>query len=124
MKKLAVLLLVIFGLAAPSFSAVRHKKNADSHKISVKPGHTFTISLKSNPSTGYMWQIQNPIDKARLVILNKTFAPGNKKLVGNPGKEIWKFKALKKGTIFIEFAYKRSWENQIAHKETYAVNIK
>jgi len=123
MKKIMLLLILIFALASPSFSA-KHKKNIDSHKLRVKPGQTFNISLKSNPSTGYMWQIQNPIDKTKLVIINKIFSPGKKNLAGSPGKEVWKFKALKKGTIFIEFAYKRSWENQIAKRETYAVAIK
>ena len=124
MKKIIILALVILGIAVYQGFAAKTVKTLDPHRIKVKPGHSFKIKLQSNPTTGYMWQIQNPIDKTRLVILNKTFTPKNRKLAGSPGSEVWQFKALKKGTIYIEFAYKRSWENEVIKRETYAVVIK
>jgi len=124
MKRLAVLCILACSLIMPSVTAARVRRSYDSHRIKVRPGHTFSISLKSNPSTGYMWQIQNPIDKTLLIIVNKTFAPQKRKLAGSPGKEVWRFKALKKGTIFIEFAYKRSWEKEIVKRTTYSIVIR
>ena len=124
MKRAIILGLIILGIAFSPISAAKSKKSIDSHRIKVRPGHSFKITLPSNPTTGYMWQIQNPIDKKRLIIVNKTFAPKNKKLAGSPGNEVWQFKALKKGTIYIELAYKRSWENEVVKRETYAVVIK
>ena len=123
-KRVIILGLVIVGLTISQGFAAKTKRSVDPHRIKVRPGQTFKIDLQSNPTTGYMWQIRNPIDKTRLVIVNKTFAPKSKKLVGSPGHEVWQFKALKKGTIYIEFAYKRSWENEVVKRETYAVVIK
>src|SRR5271157_988927 len=113
MRRAIILSLIILGISCSIVSAAKIKKTADSHRIKSRPGQTFKITLPSNPTTGYMWQIQNPIDKKRLVIVNRTFAPKNKKLAGSPGRDVWHFKALKKGTMYIEFAYKRSWEKEI-----------
>lgn len=124
MKRLVIAAVIIAGFLLPGAYAAKSKKAADGHRIAVKPGQSFSIRLNSNPTTGYGWQIQNPIDKSLLVIVNKTFTPKSKKLVGSPGKETWQFKALGKGTVFITFAYKRSWESDIAKKESYTVVIK
>ncbi|MCX5782750.1 MAG: protease inhibitor I42 family protein [Elusimicrobia bacterium] len=123
MKKSILLSLIFLGFVLTSFSASKSQKTSDAHRITVKPGQTFQIKLQANPTTGYTWQMQNPIDKSFLTVLNKTFTAKSKS-AGNPGNEVWQFKALKKGTIFITFAYRRSWESEVQKKESYAVYIK
>lgn len=76
----------------------------------------FTIKLKSNPTTGYMWSIQS-YDKKYLLFINHHFEPpSNTKLMGAPGYEYFTFKGTKaffskpQGTD-VKLIYSRSWEN-------------
>ena len=72
----------------------------------------FTINLKANPSTGYVWQ---PIhyDKQLLLLVDTSFVVTNRKLMGSPGISVFQFqrKASKypKKTQ-ITFKYARSFE--------------
>ncbi|UCH51794.1 MAG: protease inhibitor I42 family protein [Chloroflexota bacterium] len=82
-----------------------------SKQINVPAGDTFTVTLCSNATTGFEWsesaQISDP------TIVQKTdheFVAPDTGLVGAPGKEVWTFKALKKGTSTIVFEYSRPWE--------------
>ncbi len=112
--------LVLCGLTV--FTAAQGKKMDRVQRIKVNVGHSFTISLDSNPSTGYTWQILNPINQSLLKTVNKTFTP-DKKLVGSPGKENWEFKGMRKGTVYIMMAYKRNSDKKVSKKTTYAVVI-
>src|SRR5688572_7444374 len=75
----------------------------------------FTIKLKSNPTTGYMWSIKG-YDKKYLLLINHRFeAPSNKNLMGAPGYEYFTFKASKQffskpKDTNVKFIYIRSWE--------------
>jgi predicted secreted protein len=74
------------------------------HMIVVaQQGQTFTIWLRSNPSTGYRWQAN--YDPSYVTLVNQTFQsdphpPGK---VGVGGFDIWTFMALKAGTTTIRF---------------------
>lgn len=122
--KLPLILSFALILCGPAlFSSSQGKKSVERvQRIKVKAGQVFKISLDANPSTGYVWQVQNPINQSLLKIVNRTFTP-NSKAPGSPGKEIWEFKGMKKGTVYVMLAYKRSWEKAVAKKTTYAVII-
>ena len=82
-----------------------------SEQISVAAGDTFTVTLCSNATTGFEWsesaQISDP------TVVQQTaheFVGPDTGLVGAPGKEVWTFKAIKKGTSTIALEYSRPWE--------------
>ena len=85
-----------------------------STKRHVKAGDTFNIQLRSNPTTGYRWQLVEPFDKTRLEkVSNHYQADANpNRMVGVGGTETWTFKALKSGHAEIQLHYIRSWEAQ------------
>jgi predicted secreted protein len=73
------------------------------HLIVVAQGQTFTILLRSNPSTGYRWQAN--YDPSCVTLVNQTFQsdphpPGK---VGVGGFDVYTFMALKAGTTTIRF---------------------
>ncbi|HTY13234.1 MAG TPA: protease inhibitor I42 family protein [Candidatus Omnitrophota bacterium] len=72
-------------------------------------GKTFTLSMASNATTGYGWKLASSPSPEVMMIGHKYIAP-NSKLVGAGGKEIWQFKALKKGKKTLIFNYVRPWE--------------
>lgn len=88
--------------------------NNTANKQHFKVGDTFSIQLRSNPTTGYRWQLVEPFDKTRLEKVGNHYqADANpNRMVGVGGTEIWTFKALKSGQAQIQLHYVRSWEKQ------------
>ena len=97
--------------------------------IEATAGKEFTISLKSNCTTGFRWQLAKPLDETIVKsVKNEYQAPPQKfcgefPVVGAPGKEVWTFKALKSGKTTIEFKYVRPWEKDKAPAETKSVPV-
>lgn len=91
--------------------------------IETTVGAEFAIELKSNPTTGYQWQVQK-LDEAMVKAIGSSYHsdPQPKKngepMVGVGGKEIWKFKALKAGETTIEMKYVRPWEKDTPPVQT------
>ncbi|HJJ30648.1 MAG TPA: protease inhibitor I42 family protein [Methanocorpusculum sp.] len=70
-------------------------------------GDTFTVTLPSNPSTGYSWYAT---EAANLKCVESS-AAAESGLVGAPGSQTFVFSAEKEGTYLIELTYKRAGED-------------
>jgi predicted secreted protein len=90
----------------------------------------FTISLQSNPTTGYSWQIAN-LSKLKNLELVKTEFINDKSndnnRVGQGGVQNFIFKARKTGKEKIIFKYTRPWQKEEnekpADEKTYIIVI-
>lgn len=95
--------------------------------ITTQTDKEFTVTIESNPTTGYRWQLAKPLDeKVVKLVASRYDSPGRNGLVGTGGREAWTFKATGKGKTTIEMKYVRSWEkNQPpARVATYSVEVK
>ena len=72
-------------------------------------GGELTVTLGSNPTTGYQWSEDAVIyDESIIKQISHAFvAPGIDEPPGTPGEETWTFKALKRGTTTILLEYCR-----------------
>lgn len=116
MKEFKVLLVLFFiFIGAAAFS---------SENITVRLRKTFKIELNSNPTTGYQWQLAMPLETNSVSLVSSKYIPSKTNLTGSGGKEIWKFKAVKKGKTEISFQYVRPWEHvKPAAVSVYVINI-
>ena len=89
-----------------------HPKNL----VEVEVGQEFIITLESNPTTGYQWQLARPLDEAILQLVGSEFeAPETKpELVGVGGEEVWTFKAVGRGQTEVALKYVRVWEKDVS----------
>lgn len=79
--------------------------------VSVKTGQEFCLKIKSNPSTGYGWALDQPLDETMLQLIGHDVEePGETAMPGAPQFEIWTFRALKLGETAIFLKYVRPWE--------------
>ncbi len=82
-----------------------------------------TISLDSNPSTGYTWVYS--VSESEVVKISEDYE--NKcdaEMVGCGGKSIFTIKPLKQGKTTITFTYSRSWEEDANPKTAiYEINV-
>ena len=93
-------------------------------QINASLGKEFTISLESNPSTGFEWWTK--FDPAYLSFSNSTFISGNKEsgMVGVPGKEMFTFNPRSAGNTEVIMLLLRPWENDtIAERKVFPINI-
>jgi inhibitor of cysteine peptidase len=80
-------------------------------EITVSAGGSFKVSLESNATTGFSWPEQAEI--GNIAVVEQTgheYVAPTTDLMGAPGKEVWTFKALDKGTTVIAMQYSRPWE--------------
>jgi len=91
--------------------------------IEVVVGDEFTITLCSNPSTGFLWLEQADISNQDIVdqISHGFIGPPEEDQSpppGTAGDEMWTFKALKGGNSTISFEYSQDWDG--GEKATWA----
>lgn len=89
-----------------------YDQNHISKAVEVAAGDSFTVTLCSNPTTGFIWSEQAQIgDQAVLQQTDHKFvAPEGTEVVGAAGKEVWTFKAVKKEETTVSMEYSRPWE--------------
>ncbi len=79
-------------------------------RLEVEVGHEFSLTLDSNPTTGYRWELIKPLDGSVLELLSKEYVASDTELLGASGKEEWTFRAVGQGTTEISLQYVRPWE--------------
>jgi inhibitor of cysteine peptidase len=96
---------------------------AQSRPIQFKAGTNFTITLRANMSTGYQWQIAEPLDETMLELVNTEYIPYRTQRLGADGKQLFTFKALKAGETTISFKYAREGEKEKPPEKTQVISI-
>lgn len=98
---------------------------ADNGKtINLQPGETLTLTLESNPTTGYSWQVLE-LDNAVLVPEGDPEykqSSGAEGLVGAGGTETFRFKTIGSGETSLSLGYMRPWES-VPPVETFTIQV-
>lgn len=103
----------ILFISCPSTNSIAVANN----EIKTKLSDTFQIELPSSIGTGYTWQC---LDSANtyVTLVSKNYVNGKKDMDGEPGTDVFVFKAIAKGTTSLHFKYIRPWQkNEPARKE-------
>ena len=122
-----LILLAVAGLAlgCAGRSAPR-EYTSSATPIDVQVGEQFVITLESNPTTGYSWQLGSPLDESVVKLVGSEFKQPDTKLIGAGGKESWTFQGVGPGRTSIRLDYVRPWETNVppARSETFVVNVR
>jgi len=100
-----------------------------SRELEVAVGEVFTVTLCSNPTTGFQWSESAQISDPTVLeqVDHKFVAPEAKgkgpPAPGTPGQEIWTFKALKEGESTISMEYSQPWEGGEKGEWTFALTV-
>ena len=94
MKHLFLLLLALSLLAAGCRSL---QETATDTPLEIETGDTFTIVVQSNPSTGYRWQMAEPLDETIIRFLAHEYRADRPIQPGSGGWDVWTFEALAPG---------------------------
>lgn len=93
--------------------------------VTATVGSTITVTLCSNPTTGFQWGEQAEISNAQVLkqTSQKMVGPSNTGMAGAPGNQVWTFEALQAGTSTASFSYSRPWEGGEKGVETFKLNV-
>ena len=103
-----------------------YKQQQITKEVKVAVGDSFTLTLCSNPTTGFQWE---PAQISDLTVLeqvdHKFVSPESDPPPppGTPGQEVWTFKALKEGESTISIDYSRPWEGGEKGEWTFVLTV-
>jgi inhibitor of cysteine peptidase len=105
---------------APTPAPVPSTFNNAGQPITVPIGVSFTISVSSNPSTGYSWVASYDHSLLQLI---KQSTPSESGLMGASGTENFEFKGMRAGNTAVYLNYQRGWEPNSPTTETKTFNV-
>jgi len=93
--------------------------------VTAAAGSTITVTLCSNPTTGFQWGEQAQISNTQVLkqTSSKMLAPANTGMVGAPGNQEWTFEALQAGASTVSFSYSRPWEGGEKDVQTFKLTV-
>jgi inhibitor of cysteine peptidase len=101
--------------------AIFNMSNGLETRVSVKTHQEFCLKIKSNPSTGYSWALDQPLDETMLQLIEHDIEePDGTAMAGASQFEIWAFRALKVGETAICLKYVRPWEKNAPPPKTHS----
>jgi inhibitor of cysteine peptidase len=110
---------------APPISGQVEVTAADAGKaVRAAVGNLIAITLQSNPSTGYNWELRDFDYGVADFYKSETLpADGGNVLFGAPSKTVVSLQAVKPGSQDIKLVYRRSWEPPDQVAETFAFRL-
>ncbi len=123
---LAGLFVILLLTGGCSTSQVNLDDTHNNAQKEIARGQELVVTLASNPTTGYRWEIAEA-DKAILRQVGgaefKSSASGNPPLVGAGGTETFRFEPIGAGTTTLKLVYRRSWETGVPPIKTYTIQV-
>lgn len=101
-------------------------ENDDGSQIELEQGQVLVVTLESNPTTGYRWEvaeIQESILEQMGEAEFKASETGEPPLVGAGGWEIFRFKAISAGQTTLKLGYHRPWEEGVEPINTFSIEV-
>ncbi len=95
-------------------------------RVTVVLGQVFTVTLESNPSTGYRWEWVDHQDSIVEQMGEAQFKPratGDPPLVGAGGWESFDFQAVHPGQMTLKLVYRRPWEEGVEPLKSFSLQV-
>lgn len=122
---LVVGLFVLMAVSGCGAKQIQTGAEDQGRTVELAAGETLLVTLESNPTTGYSWQVSE-VDEA---VLKRKGEPeykqraGSEGLVGAGGAETFRFEAAGAGRTTLTLVYARPWEQDVPPVETYSIVV-
>lgn len=95
-----------------ALTATPKKYEDENTPIEAEQNLEFEIVLEANHTTGYQWQLAEPLDDSIIELVSTEYAKkaGEGETVGGGGEETWTFKPVGTGDTKISLELVRPWE--------------
>jgi predicted secreted protein len=133
LKILALVLMVLLSsCTAPGSIDIDCDAFANSpnqvHRIEVREGAEITISLCSNPTTGYNWKEDAELSNPEVIVQDHQEFTAQGSVddpppPGSPGIHTWTFSTLKAGESIITLGYSQPWDGGEKNSWTFTLTV-
>jgi inhibitor of cysteine peptidase len=109
----------------PSAETVDVNEADNGGQVELELGKLLVVTLESNPSTGYRWELVENDDSILKQFGQAEFKSsetGDSPMVGAGGWVIFRFKAVSAGQITLELVYRRPWED-VEPLKTFTIQV-
>ena len=118
------LLLAALAMAAGCRpSEVKVGADDNGREIELRKGQILVVTLEANPTTGYTWEVAEPLDEQILRPVGEVEFTPESDLVGAPGVQVLRFEAVKAGQTALELVYHRPWEKGVEPLEAFSLQV-
>ncbi len=107
-------------------ATIKVDASADGTTQQLKKGEVLSITLESNPSTGYAWYATIADTSVAVQMGEPEYASPTESttpVVGAAGTQTFMFQAIETGTTMITLDYKRAWETDVQPEQTVRLTI-
>ena len=119
-----LLLLTLLLSGCNSSKEVKLDIGDSGSQVEVKKDQFLTISLESNPTTGYRWEVMKINDTMLEQIGESEFKSSQSEdVVGAGGVEFLRFETVGVGTTYLQLGYRRLWEQDVTPLMLYSLSI-
>lgn len=92
--------------------------------LQLARGQTLLINLRSNPTTGFRWQVQDAAPNVLRSLGPEVYSnPEDSGLVGSAGQSSWRFAAAQAGSGRLLLVYRRPWETDVAPAQSFDCQV-
>jgi inhibitor of cysteine peptidase len=101
-------------------------ENDDGSQVELEQGQILVVTLESNPTTGYGWEVAEIQESILEQMGEAEFKPsqtGEPPMTGAGGWEIFRFKAISAGQMTLQLVYRRSWEEGVEPINTFSLQV-
>lgn len=126
MKLLIMSSLIVALLTGCTTSASRRFNGDDVSSITISFNEVFTIDIRGNATTGFVWNQVEAEDSGKLLeCIGKSYetVKAKRNLCGAPGIFHFQYRAKEKGTCLLRFEYSRPWEKDAPPAKTKEIVI-
>ena len=108
---------------SPQQQEVKASIDDDGREKQLKKGQTLVVTLEGNPTTGYSWEVADPLNEQVLRQAGEPEFKAESDLIGAGGVQILRFEAVNAGKFTLKLVYHRPWEKDVEPLETYSIQV-
>jgi len=115
--------LIVATGCSPQQQEVKATIDDAGREMQLKKGQTLVVTLEGNPTTGYSWEVAEPLDEQVLRQVGEAEFKAESAALGAGGVQILRFETVNAGQITLKLVYHRPWEKGVEPLETYSLQV-
>jgi inhibitor of cysteine peptidase len=115
--------LTIVTACSPQQQEVQATVDDAGREMELKKGQTLVVTLEGNPTTGYSWEVAEPLDGQVLRQVGEPEFKAESEALGAGGEQTLRFEAVNTGKMTLKLVYHRPWEKGVDPLETYSIQV-
>jgi inhibitor of cysteine peptidase len=120
---IVVTALLVTTACSKLLNTISVNETSSGKQVEIAVNGTITVTLDSNATTGYSWQLSGISDSSVLEKMNNVYDAPTSGLMGAGGKEVWTFKALTAGKATLSMEYDQPWAGGRKNAQSFNLTV-